>query len=129
MTCGGCSGAKERIEEARAANRARAIICQTCIYAERSDATRFGLAVVSCRGLPIAEYITGLRACPEGKHPDRDGVVFWLGLRWFGVPGPLRLAVKPWLSGSVPGCGCVRILKLAWMAFRARFAPKQNTTR
>ena len=52
------------------------------------------------------------KPCPLGRHSDAEGKVRWLGLRWYGVPAPLRwfkLRGRRW-----PGCGCIVALKDAW---------------
>ena len=109
----------------QSANRARAIMCQTCIYGERTDSTTFGLAVVSCDGVPIAQYITGFSRCPKEKHPDQYGVVRWLGIRWFGVPKPLRMLMRPWLTGDVQGCGCIARLKTLWLKIQGKLGKSE----
>lgn len=62
------------------------------------------------------------KPCPLGRHSDAEGKVRWLGLRWYGVPAPLRwfkLRGRRW-----PGCGCIVPLKLAfgWLAERRLLA-------
>lgn len=56
----------------------------------------------------------GRALCPLGRFPDRLGLVRWLGLRWRGVPWPLRVLDDDLAGVSLPGCGCVDALKRAW---------------
>lgn len=60
--------------------------------------------------------------CPLGKHTT-DGVVRWMGIRWYGVPAPLRW-FGPLRRYRLPGCGCIVPLKLAfgWLAERRLLA-------
>lgn len=63
------------------------------------------------------------RRCPLGRHPDEGGVIRWAGLEWYGVPYPVRWAIRRrWFrrlvgggasiaSASLPGCGCYKPLK------------------
>ncbi len=67
------------------------------------------------------------RPCPKGKHPDDVGRVRWLGIRWHGIPAPIRwyglagLYAKTLGIGArvkwrdLPGCGCVVRLKDLWV--------------
>jgi hypothetical protein len=113
VTCQSCQMSRPDASQIR---RARAIMCSTCIYGERSDAGYWGLAVVGCTvsGMSIEAHMTSCQpSCPKGLHPDKDGIVKWLGVRWFGVPMPKRFIIRKKLTGPVPGCGCIRVLKLA----------------
>lgn len=69
------------------------------------------------------------QGCPRGHHPDSpfDITLQWLGLRWYGVPAPLRWTmrllaalrvVRP-LTGPLAGCGCVAPLKDRYERVRA----------
>lgn len=54
--------------------------------------------------------------CPKGRYPAQDGSVRWMGVRWIGMPKPLRWRFW-WLYRRRPrvdGCGCVLRLKRAW---------------
>lgn len=95
----------------------RAAICQTCLWGETHDRV---VGVVSCTisGRAIVDHLHGAR-CPKGKHPDRRGVTRFVGVRWYGVPMPVRAWV--WLTGTrhIPLrawrlCGCAVVPKVAW---------------
>lgn len=67
-------------------------------------------------------YVMG-EPCPRKKHPGEDGRVRWLGLKWEGVPYPVRFYVwfrwmrdKPMRAfvRAPQGCGCIAGLKTAW---------------
>mgnify|MGYP000411431833 CR=1 FL=1 len=83
--------------------------------------------------VPISVRATGGGACPRGRHADSPR---WLGVRWAGVPRPIRLALgdeevrrwlglpaevpttraaREWRAGERDGCGCIVPLKAAWM--------------
>jgi hypothetical protein len=116
MSCGTCEKAivPGGLEATRAGQ------CHVCIWAEHDGADPWGLGAVACTisGRPVPEHVMG-RPCPKGKHPDPTGVTTWLGVRWYGVPYPIRL----WLWATHPnhrkpswfgGCGCVVRLKQLW---------------
>jgi len=105
MTCG-CKA----IDSARA----RAAICVVCA----------GPAATACpaSGHPITMHVNG-QPCPRGKHPACDGTVRACGLRWMGVPAPVRWWL--WLrhfrgeergrwAAKFTGCGCIQWLKERW---------------
>lgn len=98
---------------------------------DRSDGTVTAAAMCAlCRhGGPHAERCRvdeaavivriNSRSCPLGRHPDNDGLVRWAGLRWRGVPYPLRRrAARFTRTGRLPGCGCLdapkRIVENLW---------------
>ena len=58
--------------------------------------------------------------CPLGMFPDRRGRVRWLGIRWRGVPMPLRVLVYMSRPGTrrLWGCGCVDAIKRRLEAWR-----------
>lgn len=90
----------------------KAAMCQTC---PRSIKSAAGSAITcTVLGRPIVEVVTIGMPCPTGRHPDADGVVRWAGVRWFGVPEPLRWAIV-WALGREPrglsGCGCIAAVK------------------
>jgi hypothetical protein len=64
------------------------------------------------RGQRAAEW-----PCPKGWHADERGMVRWLGIRWRGVPYPLRVRLRRWgvefKRGPLPECGCMDRVK-AW---------------
>lgn len=49
--------------------------------------------------------------CPRRKFPDAAGVVTWMGVRWIGVPWPIRLWLVATAGVERPedfsGCGCL----------------------
>ena len=49
--------------------------------------------------------------CPRNRFPDAAGVVTWLGVRWIGVPWPIRLWLVATAGVERPedfsGCGCL----------------------
>jgi len=119
MTCGCAPGTVPLPPGAREA----AALCHLCLYAEHAPVSAAVKGMVACTldGAPMLAAVT--RPCPAGLHPDRDGVVRWMGVRWEGVPAPIRW----WLwafhprhprPGSFAGCGCVRVLKRAWRRLR-----------
>lgn len=90
-------------------------MCETCSSCSLAG-TRYGRGGVACTidGVPASRALS--RPCPRGRHPDRQNVVRWMGVRWYGVPMPLRI----WLRIAHPrhprifrwdGCGCVVVLK------------------
>lgn len=90
----------------------RAAMCQTC---PRSIKSAAGSAITcTVLGRPVVEVVTTGMPCPDGRHPDAAGVVRWAGLRWLGVPEPLRWRLV-WALGREPrglsGCGCVEAVK------------------
>lgn len=91
-------------------------MCDTCL---RGAGPRGRVVGCGHAGEPVILYISGRVVCPWGKHPRKDGTIRWLGVRWHGVPYPLRLVV--WARArthprpsSFGGCGCVVELKSVW---------------
>ncbi len=88
-----------------------AIMCGAC-------PRRNGFVDCSVDGKPMLS-----RPCPREKHPDAIGRVRWLGIRWYGVPAPIRWYGSAGLYAEVcglganvkwrdlPGCGCIVRLK------------------
>jgi len=82
--------------------RTRAGMCLACRGSRDGERCRFS-------GVALTIHAGGL-ACPKRRHPV-EGVVRWLGIRWYGVPWPLRI----WLVFTkaecrlfdLPGCGCM----------------------
>ena len=92
----------------------RVVICANCKHCTPN------LCGVSMH--PLASHISG-RACPLGKHPDANGWVTWCGIRWIGLPMPVRLwwSLLNWnrLYIDTPGCGCALWLKRLWIKLRS----------
>lgn len=100
----------------RGRERSCAVMCHVC--PERQDET------CTVKDMPCGDIVRLRLACPMHHHPDGAGVLVWLGVRWYGVPMPIR-AMWPllrrlhrWdrLSGPLPWCGCVKYLKDRWGA-------------
>lgn len=104
--------------------RARAAMCETCPDAVREGlwfSKSGGAKLCGLSGKPVQLHIESCApSCPRGLHPGKDGVVTWLGIRWFGVPYPIRLWLRWKTTGKFPGCGCIARLKVAWEGFKAR---------
>lgn len=108
MGCG-CGSASRR---SGAIDRAAAVM----LLATRADLS-----------IPIADQPQRVLRC----LPDSAGVVRWLGVRWYGVPKPIRLLWSnpdvrealglPALSAPLYGCGCVVLMKDAWIRAKAAF--------
>lgn len=98
---------------------AKAVMCAVC-------PNRDGFTHCTLDGRPMLS-----RPCPIGRHPDAKNVVKWAGLEWYGVPYPIRWAMRrKWFrrlvgAGSLceskfMGCGCHVPLKDEWERFRGR---------
>ena len=119
MTCGGCGGGLAPSERERL--RERAALCRAC-----PDGLYAGMEAIGCTisGRPIEHHLYGVE-CPAGRLPGPDGLVTWCGIRWYGVPWPVRLwarvtaRTRPRLD-SWRGCGCIRWAKDLWV--RAQLA-------
>lgn len=119
MACG-CGGNPS-------AAKINAGVCLAC-----GDAAA-GLTVCSIDGQPLtAHAMRG--SCPAGRHLSKQGTVQWLGIRWYGLPWPIKAACRWFLGrlvlggGSVlavadTGCGCTVRLKHAWAIRHARRQP------
>lgn len=118
--CGGCR--KGLSPDLGNAIRERAAMCVWC--------TRANPNAKACPadGKHTHVHIT-VRGCPRGYFPDADGLIRWRWVKWMGVPQPVRdhtWRVKGKAKGktldewraSFPGCGCVRILKAAWLRLK-----------
>jgi hypothetical protein len=100
--------------DSRARERSCAVMCHVCPE-RRGDAC-------TAQEMPCAEIVRLRLDCPLNHHPDGAGVLVWLGVRWYGVPMPIRAAWPvlrrlyrwPQLSGPLPWCGCVKRLKDRW---------------
>lgn len=114
MTCTGC---QPMTGDEFAALRVRLCMCRFCAGAKADRCPRDGEAIG-------AKLVPVTYSCPRRRHPDADGIVRWLGVRWYGVPMPLRALA--WLlhaRGTRPlreyvrtyaGCGCVKVLRDFW---------------
>ena len=90
----------------------RAGMCATCPHASRLVT----LHVCTLDGKDCTDHaIKG--KCPRGRYPDRDGLVRWLGVRWVGMPAPLRwrFEARYGRAPRVDGCGCVASVKRFWI--------------
>lgn len=91
----------------------RVAMCLGCRHA------RGTLCGVDGHSIPMHARGVG---CPTGRHPDADGHVTWMGVRWVGVPWIVRVwrwseaRDERWLG--VPGCGCVVVVKRAWLRLK-----------
>lgn len=114
MSCGGC--AKKRSSDVSWDDRERAALCQFCPHADHGEGFwTQGAVECTISGRAILEHVTGA-PCPRGYHPDSRGITRWLGVRWYGVPYPIRVLL--WAFGAShrrPGawgrCGCLVWLK------------------
>lgn len=114
----GCTPCQQRARDARDRSKACAAMCSVC------DHIADDMTACTVDGRPALS-----RPCPERHHPDDAGVLEWRGVEWYGVPMPVRLVLsRRWavrllgLRGvyrDLPGCGCIRVLKDAWMAAMA----------
>lgn len=106
-------------------------MCQVCMRAARATGDRLGLrggGAVRCTvsGRSVAEHVMeSVATCPRRRH---GAVVRWFGIMWYGPPAPLRWLMFWWLTGPVPGCGCVKFLKDIWESFHAA-STDQNAPR
>lgn len=89
-----------------------------------------GFTVCTVSGKLASTHVkTGM--CPLGNFPDQNGVVTWLGVRWMGIPAPVRWASNTWLGRKafgfrkplpkLPGCGCLADIKAAWIRLTKSF--------
>jgi hypothetical protein len=104
-----CSPCKAAGEVART-NKA---MCAACGWRDGGTCRKAGHTLT---GVAVAEGLL----CPLGRHTTvaKGGVVTWRWLRWWGVPGPVRVelavkGVKLRRGEELPGCGCLVWLK-AW---------------
>ena len=120
MGCG-CKNAKDA-PGMREYARTCAVMCMVCI--ERQG------QVCTVKNLPTADIVRLRIDCPMNHHPDGAGVLVWLGVKWYGVPYPIRVlwpALRrlnrwPKLSGKLPWCGCVKLWK-DWYEDRRKGTP------
>ena len=92
----------------------RVVVCANCKHCTLSNCAK--------SMMPLESHIQG-RPCPLGKHPDANGWIRWLGVRWIGLPMPVRwwLSLVNWNRFYIdtPGCGCALWLKRLWIKVRA----------
>lgn len=123
MGCGcgqGVTKRDSRPDQASVAQQ-RAVMCWACPEVHGGP---WGGKRVCPDGETVRVKISiGGKGCPRDNHPDPHGVVRWLGLRFYGVPMPVRLAAW-WFHGSHrrpgfwPGCGCAKWFKDLWTTLR-----------
>jgi len=99
--------------EGRELVRTRTIICASCKYADVH-------AYCTIDTNSIGWHVQGGK-CLKGKQADANGHVRWLGMKWLGIPAPVRWW-RNWRDETkwdqVPGCGCLVWLKRLWMMIR-----------
>ncbi len=111
MTC----GCKTLSTFQNSENLVHAAACILCPHADNGRGPYLD-GVVSCTidGSTIHDRLR-LKPCPIGRH-EQGGVVRWAGVRWYGLPYPIRLWL--WLfhpshprPKKWPQCGCIKRLK------------------
>lgn len=114
--CGCKEASKARIDYCRT----KAAMCASCpnhVTDDTGSVSRCGArlnASIRINGEASEWWSRG--ECPRGRFPDADGVVRWSGVRWYGVPAPIRWWLR-WRNpvhpkpSSFPGCGCIKRLK------------------
>lgn len=132
MGCGGCRSDSRSIETADA--RARAVRCHLCPHGQAIQ----GLTICTINGDTIGyrELHQPQRTCPLKRWPDESGKVRWLGMKWRGLPWPLRIRIaleaavrsfrKRMEETRYPGCGCHDRIKS--LIERIRKARKREAT-
>ena len=98
----------------------RAMMCGAC--PERS-----GVTACTISGRPLVQHITE-GVCPLGSFPGPGRQTEWIGVKWWGVPAPIRWAARTRLGRAIlggipkpaphPGCGCLVRLKALWTRLR-----------
>lgn len=93
-------------------------ICRACRRSDFDADDQRQAAAIQCTvdGMTIGKRLQDDASCPLGRWPDADGLVRWLGMRWHGVPMPVRLVLAVRLY---PGCGCIVPMKAAWKRLRS----------
>lgn len=119
MSCTGCHAEMEL-------NRTRVAMCTACPWVVRNTRGHLVLCRIDHDG------IAGRTSCPHRRYPDASGVLRWLGLRWYGVPAPLRWWLQErWgllQKTTLPGCGCIVVLKNLVGRFNGRHQGRQTTS-
>lgn len=112
-----------------------AAMCAIC--PERADIHRDDGRITLCSVSmkPVVHHASS-KSCPLGSFPDTLGACHWLGVRWMGVPAPIRWAASTRLGrlamGSIPklppfsGCGCIVSLRKLWDRIAPKTAPPPN---
>ena len=103
-----CCG--EKLSDPIGTIRTRAGLCHSCPKGRHGPSGGVILCTVS--GLEIEKHLRGEAACPRGRYPDVHGIVRWFGVRWIGVPAPIRWYLR--LGGlrvKFDGCGCIEWVK------------------
>lgn len=122
MSCPNC---QMSAPDAAMIRRGRALMCQVCPEAIHAEGDFWGLrgggaVICTVSGRLVRDHVqTCAPSCPLERHPDHSGIVRWLGVRWLGVPAPIRWAMFWWLKGPLAGCGCSVFWKSRWVRFRA----------
>lgn len=83
MACGGCGGALATAPVPRADIPARMLEAALMCAADCPHLKAFTLCTIKGK-----HPLDG--PCPQGRHPDEDGVIHWEGEEWVGIPAPLR---------------------------------------
>lgn len=124
MACGECKQSVEWVDRASVC----AVMCDHCrVSAKNADGWAIGCKLT---GLTVSAACRTHLHCPLSRLPDYEGIVVWLGIRWYGVPFPLR--VWRWATkfndidlyeylARYPQCGCIVVLK-DWWEGRSRVA-------
>jgi hypothetical protein len=104
-----CKSCKAAVD----AGRTNKAMCAACGWRQGATCGRSGHMIT-------AETVHQGVHCPLGRHTvaERGGVVEWFGMRWHGVPAPVRVelavrGVKLRGGQELPGCGCLVAVK-AW---------------
>jgi len=101
--------------------RTQVLICGSCEHAKGNACGVSGEKITAHVGI----HGKGLVPCPLGKQADERGHVRWparWGVKWVGVPWPVRVwrwskaRDEGWMG--VPGCGCVVVVKRAWLRMK-----------
>lgn len=136
MSCGCGGNPQSRAERDR--RRTAAAMCILCLHRRGTMCGRYGVPVADAVQRTAYLSVRVIRAdwtvtteseerVACDRHPEGD-IIRWLGLRWYGVPAPLRWflrlliavrRVRP-LTGPLDGCGCIVALRDRWDALRAR---------
>lgn len=125
MSCG-CGTKKKYVKEQGDRIPTAAALCHVCPRAEHDPVNAWvrGAVVCSIDGVPVLNHVM-LSSCPLGKHPDGSGITRWLGIRWFGLPYPLRVILWAFHPKHRPvswwkACGCSVVGLRAWNYVKKR---------
>lgn len=122
--------APAEVSEQEAAERALA--CAVCPHAVKDDrGRRMYCGKQGNRSIALMT-VNGQAVCPVGRWPNEKGETTWLGLRWLGVPEPLRWVFlwrakrNPKADGWSCGClACVKQSQIGPLLEKALQSPKQ----